>query len=65
MSSRILISDKAREELEKMRAERIQANWKRRCSLKEIASEAILMFAGLGGHPDVVDDEDSINKEGF
>lgn len=65
MSSRVLISDKAREELEKVKTERIQANWKRRCSIEEIASEAILMFTGLGAHPEVVKDEDSINKEGF
>ena len=63
MSSRVLISDQARDLLEKEQERRIQAKWKRRCSLGEIASEAILMFAGLGSGLDAFNDNDSITKE--
>jgi hypothetical protein len=63
MSARVLISDHAKDLLEKEQERRIKARWKRRCSLGEIASEAILMFAGLGSGLDAVNDSDSTTKE--
>ena len=62
MTSRVLISNKARDLLEKEQEKRIRAKWKRRTSLKEIVSEAISMFAGLGSDPDTFKDDNSIIK---
>jgi hypothetical protein len=63
MSVRVLISDKARELLEKEQERRIRAKWKRGYSLEQIASEAILWYASYGPDPDAFRDDNAIIKE--
>ena len=47
MSSRVLVTDKARKLLEEEQDRRIKANWKRGYSLEQIATEAISFFMML------------------
>jgi uncharacterized protein YodC (DUF2158 family) len=63
MSARVLISDQARNLLEKEQERRIQAKWKRGYSLEQIASEAILWYARYGPDHDAFRDDNSIVKE--
>lgn len=44
MSSRVLVTDKARKLLEEEQDRRIKANWKRGYSLEQIATEAVTFF---------------------
>ena len=60
MATSVLISNKARELLEKEQERRIRAKWKRRTSLEEIASEAIFMFVGLDS---ALSHDNSITKQ--
>ena len=47
MSSRVLVTDKARKLLEEEQDRRIKANWKRGYSLEQIATEAVTVFMSL------------------
>jgi len=47
MSSRVLVTDKARKLLEEEQDRRIKANWKRGYSLEQIATEAVTLFMSL------------------
>ena len=65
MSSRVLVSDKARRMLELEQERRIQNKWRRGYSLEQIATEAIIWFLSYEGARDVFRDDNSILKEGF
>ena len=47
MSSRVLVTEKARVLLEAEQERRIKANWKRGYSLEQIATEAVTVFMSL------------------
>ena len=63
MSARMLISDKAREMLEREQERRSREKWKRGYSLEQIASEAIIWFLSYDGARDVFKNDNSIVKE--
>ena len=63
MSSRILISDKARKALEKEQERRIHEKWKRGYSLEQIATEAIIWFLSYEHARDAFKDDNSLLKE--
>ena len=69
MSSRVLISDKARGALEREQDRRIKEKWKRGYSLEQIASEAIIFWASHGDNSITknIKDPEMIRKllEGF
>ena len=63
MSSRVLISDRAKEMLEKEQERRIHEKWKRGYSLEQIASEAIIWFLSYEHARDTFKDDNSMVKE--
>jgi len=63
MSSRVLISDRAKEMLEKEQERRIHEKWKRGYSLEQIASEAIIWFLSYEHARDTFKDDNSVIKE--
>ena len=63
MSSRVLISDKAREALEREQDRRIKEKWKRGYSLEQIASEAVVWFLSYEHARDTFKDDNSMVKE--
>ena len=63
MSSRVLISDEAREALEREQERRIREKWKRGYSLEQIATEAIVYFTTVSGIRDTFKDDNRIIKE--
>ena len=65
MSSRVLISDRAKEMLEKEQERRIHEKWKRGYSLEQIASEAVVWFLSYEHARDTFKDDNSVIKEGF
>ena len=65
MSSRVLISDRAKEMLEKEQERRIHEKWKRGYSLEQIASEAVVWFLNYEHARDTFRDDNSVIKEGF
>ena len=65
MSSRVLISDKAREALEREQDRRIKEKWKRGYSLEQIASEAVVWFLNYEHARDTFRNDNSVIKEGF
>lgn len=65
MSSRVLISDKARKMLEREQERRIQEKWKLGYSLEQIATEAIIWFLSYEGAREAFRDDNSILRERF
>ena len=63
MSSRVLISDRAKEMLEKEQERRIHEKWKRGYSLEQIASEAVVWFLSYEHARDTFKDNNSMVKE--
>ena len=63
MSSRVLISDRAKEMLEKEQERRIHEKWKRGYSLEQIASEAVVWFLSYEHVRDTFKDDNSMVKE--
>ena len=63
MSSRVLISDRAKEMLEKEQERRFREKWKRGYSLEQIASEAIIWFLSYEHARDTFKDDNSVIKE--
>ena len=63
MSSRVLISDRAKEMLEKEQERRIHEKWKRGYSLEQIASEAVVWFLSYEHARDTFKDDNSMVKE--
>ena len=65
MSSRVLISDKARKMLELEQERRIREKWKLGYSLEQIATEAIIWFLSYEGAREAFRDDNSILRERF
>lgn len=66
MAVKVLITEQARDMLEKEQTRRIRENWKRGYSLEQIASEAIIWFLTVGHAQDAFKDDNSpVSKEGF
>ena len=65
MSSRVLISDKARKMLEREQERRIREKWKLGYSLEQIATEAIIWFLSYEGAREAFRDDNSILRERF
>lgn len=65
MSSRVLVSDKARKMLELEQERRIQEKWRLGYSLEQIATEAIIWFLSYEGAREAFRDDNSILREGF
>lgn len=63
MSSRVLISDRAKEMLEKEQERRFHEKWKRGYSLEQIASEAVVWFLSYEHARDTFKDDNSVIKE--
>ena len=63
MSSRVLISDRAKEMLEKEQERRIHEKWKRGYSLEQIVSEAVVWFLSYEHARDTFKDDNSMVKE--
>ena len=65
MSSRVLVSDKARKMLELEQERRIREKWKLGYSLEQIATEAIIWFLSYEGAREAFRDDNSILRERF
>ena len=63
MSARVLVTDRARQMLEREQERRIREGWKRGYSLEQIASEAIVWFLSYEHARDTFKDDNSIVKE--
>ena len=64
MSSRVLVSDKARKMLELEQERRILDKWKEGVSLEQIATEAVIWFLSYEGPRDAYKNDNSILREG-
>lgn len=63
MSSRVLVSDKARKMLELEQERRILDKWKEGVSLEQIATEAVIWFLSYEGPRDAYKNDNSILRE--